>query len=83
LRQAGVLAAACLVGLDEMQENLRVDHKNAKRLAEGIMKVGHDVVTVNISKTETNIVHMEIIDKEITATELIDRLKTVNLNLFV
>ena len=35
MRQSGVLAAACLVGLEDYQEKLSRDHRNAKRLAEG------------------------------------------------
>ena len=36
MRQAGVLAAACLVALDEMVDRLAEDHANARRLAEGL-----------------------------------------------
>ena len=39
MRQVGVLAAAALVGLDTAEQRLREDHKNAKKLAEG-MKTG-------------------------------------------
>ena len=37
LRQAGVLAAACLYGLSKADENLRKDNQNAKKLVEGII----------------------------------------------
>ncbi len=39
LRQAGVLAAAGLVALEQMIERLEDDHANARRLAEGLREV--------------------------------------------
>jgi threonine aldolase len=53
-RQAGVIAAAALVALDEGPPRLHEDHANARRLAEGIA----DAVpgTVDPSAVETNIV---------------------------
>ena len=36
MRQAGVLAAAAIVALEEMTERLSDDHANARRLAEGL-----------------------------------------------
>lgn len=39
MRQAGILAAACLVALDTMIDRLAEDHENARRLAEGILDI--------------------------------------------
>ncbi|MCX6054027.1 MAG: low-specificity L-threonine aldolase [Chloroflexi bacterium] len=39
MRQAGILAAAGLVALDQMVDRLSEDHKRAKRLAEGLAKI--------------------------------------------
>jgi threonine aldolase len=50
VRQGGVLAAACLVALDRVDDLAR-DHANAKRLAAGLRDQGWDVV-----EPETNIV---------------------------
>ena len=36
MRQAGVLAACCLYGLEHVREDLKKDLSNAKKLAEGI-----------------------------------------------
>nr|WP_091668185.1 GntG family PLP-dependent aldolase [Amycolatopsis marina] len=55
-RQAGVLAAACLVALDQMSE-LHEDHENARRLAEGLIELGWQVAT-----PETNIVLAGVAD---------------------
>lgn len=35
MRQAGVLCAAALVGLDTAEERLRIDHQRTKKLAQG------------------------------------------------
>jgi threonine aldolase len=51
LRQAGVLAAACLHALDHHVERLAEDHENARRLADGLSELGVEVVP-----PDTNIV---------------------------
>lgn len=56
VRQGGVLAAACLVALDQMND-LRADHRNATRLAEGLAELGWQVTT-----PETNIVLAGVAD---------------------
>lgn len=53
MRQAGVLAAAGLVGLVEMVPRLADDHANARRLARGLAELG---LEVDIERVETNIV---------------------------
>ena len=40
MRQAGILAAAALFALENHVERLAVDHANARRLAEGLTKLG-------------------------------------------
>lgn len=54
MRQAGVLAAACLVAVDTMVARLAEDHANARALAEGIAAVLPDAVTPG--DVDTNIV---------------------------
>ena len=58
MRQAGVIAAAALVGLEEMRDRLVDDHRNAKRLAEGLAKIPG--VRIDASRVVTNIVSFEI-----------------------
>ena len=58
MRQAGVIAAAALVALDEMRDRLVEDHRNAKALAEGLAQI--DGVKVDPAKVVTNIVSFEI-----------------------
>lgn len=54
MRQAGILAAAGLIGLDTMSKRLHEDHENAKLLAVALSKV--EGLTVSAVEVETNIV---------------------------
>jgi threonine aldolase len=54
MRQAGVLAAACLYALDHNVDRLAEDHEHARLLAEGLTEVGLTVWPV-----ETNILIVE------------------------
>jgi threonine aldolase len=58
MRQAGVLAAAGLIALEEGPKRLHEDHANAKFLAEGLQKLRG--VKINAEKVQTNIVVFEI-----------------------
>ena len=54
MRQAGVLAAAGLIALEEMPKRLHEDHANAKLLAQALADV--DGITIDPEDVETNIV---------------------------
>ncbi|MDP9281931.1 MAG: aminotransferase class I/II-fold pyridoxal phosphate-dependent enzyme [Chloroflexota bacterium] len=58
MRQAGVIAAAALVALDEMRDRLVEDHRNAKALAQGLAQI--EGVKIDAAKVVTNIVSFEI-----------------------
>ncbi len=58
MRQAGVIAAAALVGLEEMRDRLAEDHRNARRLADGLAQIAG--VRIDAAKVVTNIVSFEI-----------------------
>jgi len=58
MRQAGVLAAAGLVALEETPKILHVDHENAKRLAEGIAEIKG--ISLDPEKVVTNIVIFDV-----------------------
>lgn len=68
MRQAGVLAAAGIVALNEMIDRLADDHTNAKRLAEGL--AGLDGVSIEPAHVKTNIVYVEIEDKGMSSQDL-------------
>jgi len=54
MRQAGVIAAAGLVALEEMVERMADDHANARRLARGLAR--QPGLTLDPDSVETNIV---------------------------
>ncbi len=74
MRQAGVLAAACLVALEEMVERLAADHANARRLAEGLAEVAG--LTTEPQRAVTNIVYVGIAREDMTSQLLVERLST-------
>jgi threonine aldolase len=57
LRQAGMLAAAGIVALENMVDRLADDHHTAKQLAEGLHRIAADLV--DPKSIETNIVRVD------------------------
>ncbi len=58
MRQAGVIAAAALVALEEMRDRLVEDHRNAQRFAQGLAEIPG--VRIDPRRAVTNIVSFEI-----------------------
>jgi threonine aldolase len=58
MRQAGVIAAACLHALDHHVDRLREDHAHARRLAEGLADLPG--IEIDPSLIETNIVFFDL-----------------------
>jgi threonine aldolase len=58
MRQAGILAAAGLIALEQMPKRLAEDHANAKLIAEGLSKIGQ--VKIDVSRVQTNIVIFDL-----------------------
>lgn len=73
MRQAGIWAAAGIVALNEMIERLDDDHRNAKRLAEGLSDIPG--IKTDPSVVETNIVFFELTSDKITPQALAAGLK--------
>ena len=60
MRQAGILAAAGIVALNEMIERLGDDHANARLLAEGLARVPG--ISVDVDRVRTNMVFFQLTD---------------------
>lgn len=73
MRQAGVLAAAGIVALNEMIDRLTEDHANARRLAEGL--AGISGLELDPGRYATNIVYFDVIQQGLIAAELVARLQ--------
>src|SRR5437667_4416045 len=72
MRQAGVLAAAGLVSLEETPKRLHVDHENARFLAEGLAEIPG--VKINPAKVVTNILFLDVSGTGLTSFETSRRL---------
>src|SRR5882724_5806439 len=77
MRQAGVMAAAGLIGLDRMIDRLAEDHRRAKRLAEGLHAIDPRLCDPRL--VETNIVMMEVSQTGVPAPEWIAALNAKGL----
>jgi threonine aldolase len=73
MRQAGVLAAAGLVALEETPPRLHEDHANAQRLARGLAELAG--IDIDPERVVTNIVLFDVAGTGITADEICERLK--------
>jgi len=73
MRQAGVLAAAALIALEQMPGRLHEDHANARLLAEALANM--DGVAIDPDAVETNIVIFKLTGG-MSASGLVARLKS-------
>ena len=79
MRQAGVLAAAGIVALNEMIERLGDDHANAQTLAKGLANM--DGLSIDPDCVKTNIVFFEVTRNGTTAQMLAERLSNKGIRL--
>jgi threonine aldolase len=68
MRQAGILAAAGLIALEQGPQKLQTDHENAKFLAQGLAKIPG--FKIDPAKVQTNIVICDITATGMTSGEL-------------
>jgi threonine aldolase len=68
MRQAGVLAAAGLIALEEMPQRLPEDHENARRLAEGLAELPG--FKIDPEKVVTNIVIVDVSEAPLNAEQI-------------
>jgi threonine aldolase len=74
MRQAGVLAAAGLIALNEMVERLADDHAHARMLAEGLSRIPG--VRVEVDMVCTNMVFFDLSDDvPLSAEQIAERLR--------
>jgi len=67
MRQAGIIAAAGIVALNEMVDRIQEDHDNARRLAVGI--AGIEGLSIDPACVQTNIVYFDLLGDKPYAEE--------------
>lgn len=72
MRQAGILAAAGIVGLEEMVGRLREDHENARVLGEGLAEIAG--IEIDLKRVQTNIVIFTVRSRTVTAAAFVQGL---------
>ncbi len=73
MRQAGIIAAAGIVALEDMIDRLKEDHKNAQLLAEGISEISE--LAIDLQKVKTNIIYFDLISNKISAQDLLKKME--------
>ena len=73
MRQAGIIAAAGIVALEGMVDRLAEDHRNARRLAEGI--AGIRGLSTEPDRVCTNILYIDLTDRRFSDEEFLERLE--------
>jgi threonine aldolase len=72
MRQTGVIAAPGIIALEQMVDRLDEDHKNARRLAQGIASIPG--LSIDLEGIKTNILYFNLASKELTADKLVTKL---------
>jgi threonine aldolase len=77
MRQAGIIAAAGLIALEESPKRLHEDHANARRLTEGLAAISG--IAIDVERVATNIVIFDITGTKKTSAEICAALKEKNI----
>ena len=80
MRQAGIIAAAGLISLDDCIMQIKKDHNNAKVLAEGLNKIKG--LSVQLNLVQTNIIFFKLESDEITAQALVESMNSKGIKFF-
>ena len=77
MRQAGILAAAGIIALENMVERLEEDHKNARILGEGLDGIGG--IKVDLKTVQTNMVYFNLNESGINTYQFLPKLAEYNI----
>ncbi|MBC8312154.1 MAG: low-specificity L-threonine aldolase [Candidatus Marinimicrobia bacterium] len=80
MRQAGIIAAAGIVSLEKMIPQLKIDHENAKRLADGISTIWG--LSVEAEKVHTNILYFSVDESIMNGSELVEKMRQHQVKFF-
>jgi len=77
MRQAGILAAAGIIALENMVERLEEDHKNARILGEGLADIGG--IKVDLETVQTNMVCFDLNKSGMDTYQFLPKLAEYNI----
>ena len=80
MRQAGILAAAGIIALENMTERIADDHQNARALAEGISDIKG--ISIDLDKIQTNIIYFSLDHPKIESSLFLDKMCEKNIHFF-
>jgi threonine aldolase len=72
MRQAGVIAAAGLIALEDGPKRLYIDHENAKLLAHGLAAIPG--IRIDPNYVQTNIVIYDVRETKLSSADFLDRM---------
>lgn len=76
MRQAGILAAACLIALEDGPKHLKQDHDNARYIADGLAKIPG--ISIDPKSVQTNILIFDVSGTGNNTTEMAKRMAENN-----
>jgi len=77
MRQAGILAAAGIIAIENMVERLEEDHKNARILGEGLADISG--IKVDLATIQTNMVCFDLGELSIDTFQFLPKLAEYNI----
>jgi len=77
MRQAGILAAAGIIALEQMMERLKEDHKNARILGEGLANISG--IKVDLETIQTNMVYFDLRESGMDTYQFLPKLAKYNI----
>jgi threonine aldolase len=77
MRQAGILAAAGIIALENMVERLEEDHKNARILGEGLANING--IKVDLETVQTNMVYFDLRESSMDTFQFLPKLAEYNI----
>ena len=77
MRQAGILAAAGIIALENMVERLEEDHKNARILGEGLADIGG--IKIDLETIQTNMVYFNLNKSGMNTYQFLPKLAEYNI----
>ena len=80
MRQAGIIAAAGLIAINQLESQIQDDHLNAQLLSDGINNING--LNVDCDKVKTNIIYFELKSKTISSTALLTKMKNSGILFF-